>query len=96
MAHKHPTAFVALNIAVLTVSDTRNEATDTSGKYLAESLISSGHHLTEKRIVKDDIYHMRAVVSHWIAAQKCSSYIGHWRHRIYRPRLYARSIDTII
>ena len=57
----------SLNIAVLTVSDTRTEATDTSGQYLVESLRSAGHTLVEKAIVIDDIYQLRAIVSRWIA-----------------------------
>jgi len=57
----------ALAIAVLTVSDTRTEATDTSGQYLAEALIGAGHRLAARRIVVDDIYQIRAVVSAWIA-----------------------------
>lgn len=61
-------AFESLNIAVLTVSDTRNEETDTSGAYLVEALKSAGHHLDDKQIVKDDIYQMRAVVSAWIVS----------------------------
>lgn len=56
-----------LAIAVLTVSDTRTEETDTSGHFLVESLQESGHELAEKAIVVDDIYHIRAVVSQWIA-----------------------------
>lgn len=56
-----------LNIAVLTVSDTRTEANDTSGDYLSEALRAAGHQLAERKIVKDDIYQIRAVVSHWIA-----------------------------
>ena len=60
-------AFIPVNIAVLTVSDSRDESTDKSGQLLVERLQSSGHHLTEKRIVKDDIYQIRAVVSTWIA-----------------------------
>jgi molybdenum cofactor biosynthesis protein B len=60
-------AFVPLNIAVLTVSDTRSEETDTSGRLLAERLCEAGHHLADKRIVPDDIYRIRAVVSGWIA-----------------------------
>jgi molybdenum cofactor biosynthesis protein B len=40
--------FVALNIAVLTVSDSRTEATDKSGKLLAGRLTGAGHHLVEK------------------------------------------------
>lgn len=59
--------FVPLNIAVLTVSDTRNEETDTSGQALVERLQDAGHTLVEKVIVKDDIYQMRAVTSQWIA-----------------------------
>ena len=59
----------ALDVAVLTVSDTRGEEDDTSGKYLAESLQEAGHKLAEKAIVIDDIYQIRAVVSRWIAAE---------------------------
>ena len=44
-----------LSIAVLTISDTRNEKTDSSGQFLAESLVTAGHHLHEKIIAQDDI-----------------------------------------
>lgn len=60
-------AFVALNIAVLTVSDTRTEETDRSGDALVERLTAAGHRLVEKRIVADDVYRIRAVVADWIA-----------------------------
>ncbi|HEX7045671.1 MAG TPA: molybdenum cofactor biosynthesis protein B [Burkholderiales bacterium] len=59
--------FIPLQIAVLTVSDTRDENTDTSGKTLVERLTRAGHRLAEKAIVPDDIYRIRAVVSRWIA-----------------------------
>lgn len=59
--------FVALNIALLTVSDTRDEQTDTSGALLRELLETAGHHCADKRIVADDRYQIRAVVSQWIA-----------------------------
>jgi molybdenum cofactor biosynthesis protein B len=59
--------FVALNIAVLTVSDSRTEETDKSGKLLAGRLTDAGHALAGKRIVPDDIYTIRAVVAGWIA-----------------------------
>ena len=68
-----PTAFVALNIAVLTVSDTRIDATDTSGQTLIDRLTEAGHRLAEKRIVKDDIYQIRAACSHWIADAKVNA-----------------------
>ncbi|MGD8312506.1 MAG: molybdenum cofactor biosynthesis protein B [Gammaproteobacteria bacterium] len=59
--------FVPVRIAVLTVSDSRTEATDTSGKALVDRLTAAGHVLAEKHIVPDNIYRMRAVVSGWIA-----------------------------
>lgn len=59
--------FVPLNVAVLTVSDTRDESTDTSGHYLTKTLTETGHVVADKAIVKDDVYQMRAVVSKWIA-----------------------------
>lgn len=59
--------FVALAIAVLTVSDTRDDDSDTSGQLLVERLTAAGHQLHDKRIVKDDIYQIRAALSHWIA-----------------------------
>ena len=68
MAHSSQ-SFTPLNIAVLTVSDTRNEETDTSGAFLVEAITEAGHTLIEKRIVKDDKYQLRAVVSQWIASQ---------------------------
>lgn len=58
---------VALGVAVLTVSDTRTEANDTSGDYLAGAAAESGHRVIAREIVKDDIYQIRAVVSRWIA-----------------------------
>ena len=59
--------FVPLDIAVLTVSDTRTEDNDTSGKTLAGRLVEAGHRLAEKAIVADDIYAIRAIGSRWIA-----------------------------
>ncbi|MCK5366066.1 MAG: molybdenum cofactor biosynthesis protein B [Gammaproteobacteria bacterium] len=59
--------FIPLNIAVLTISDSRTEATDKSGALLVGRLESAGHRLAEKRIVADDIYMIRAAVSAWVA-----------------------------
>lgn len=59
--------FIPLNIAVLTVSDTRTDDNDTSGQALVQRLQDEGHTLVEKVIVKDDVYQMRAQVSQWIA-----------------------------
>jgi molybdenum cofactor biosynthesis protein B len=56
-----------LNIAVLTISDTRTEETDTSGHYLVKAVTDAGHHIADKKIVIDDVYQIRAVTSDWIA-----------------------------
>ena len=56
-----------LQVAVLTVSDTRTEADDTSGHYLVEALQGAGHVMEAKAIVVDYIYWIRAVLSYWIA-----------------------------
>ncbi|WP_067102157.1 molybdenum cofactor biosynthesis protein B [Marinomonas atlantica] len=64
---KTPSPFRPLNINVLTVSDTRGIAEDTSGEALITMLQDAGHNLGERAIVKDDVYAMRAVVSNWIA-----------------------------
>lgn len=69
MAHddKSPREFLALNIAVLTISDTRTEENDKSGALLCSRIAAAGHRLAAKRIEKDDTYRIRAVVSAWIA-----------------------------
>ncbi len=67
--------FVPVNIAVMTVSDSRTEATDTSGGALVKRLTEAGHTLAEKIIVPDDTYQIRAVVSRWIADVDVSAVI---------------------
>ena len=60
----------ALNVAVLTVSDTRTRDSDTSGAFLEEALVAAGHILADRQIVIDDVYQLRAIVSQWIADPK--------------------------
>jgi len=59
--------FKPIRIAVLTVSDSRDESTDKSGRLLADRLVKAGHLLAEKAIVPDDVYRIRAIVARWIA-----------------------------
>jgi molybdopterin adenylyltransferase len=67
MAHHTTQELSPLLIAVLTVSDTRNPETDSSGQALIDRSQEAGHKLTKRAIVKDDIYQIRAVCSNWIA-----------------------------
>ncbi|MAT52581.1 MAG: molybdenum cofactor biosynthesis protein B [Porticoccaceae bacterium] len=67
MSSSKTDTFKPLNIALLTVSDTRTMETDTSGAYLQEAVTGAGHSLAAREIIKDDIYVLRAVVSAWIA-----------------------------
>ncbi|MHB8680381.1 MAG: molybdenum cofactor biosynthesis protein B [Rudaea sp.] len=59
--------FVPLSLCVLTVSDTRTVANDTSGDYLCAALTQAGHRLHERRLCRDDRYLVRAIVAAWIA-----------------------------
>jgi molybdenum cofactor biosynthesis protein B len=60
--------FVPLRIAVLTVSDTRELADDTSGATLVERIKKAGHSVADRAIVPDDVEAIRARVRQWIAA----------------------------
>ena len=59
--------FIPLNIAILTLSDSRTFETDTSGQTLEDSLKAAGHNLAARELCKDEIYITRAIVSGWIA-----------------------------
>lgn len=59
--------FYPLGVAVLTISDTRNEETDTSGALLVERLTGAGHKLRDRAIVRDDVDGIQAVLQRWIA-----------------------------
>ena len=67
--------FIPLNIAVMTISDTRTEDNDKSGNWLVEHLTAAGHNRADKLIVPDDIYQMRAAVSAWIANPEINAII---------------------
>ncbi len=63
----------ALRIAVLTISDTRTHANDTSGDLLVELLTADGHELADRALLPDDRYALRAQVSAWIADPKINA-----------------------
>src|ERR1043165_4595029 len=59
--------FIALSIAVLTISDTRSLADDKSGTTLVDRLTAAGHKLAAREIVTDDVEAIRDVIKRWIA-----------------------------
>jgi len=59
--------FIPVNIALLTISDTRTNDNDTSGKVLRERVLDANHQVAAQQIVPDDVYKIRAIVSQWIA-----------------------------
>ncbi len=65
-----------MNVAVLTVSDTRTLENDTSGQYIADQVVAVGHKLVAREIVIDDIYLLRAQVSQWIANRGVNAIIS--------------------
>ncbi len=67
---KSPGEFVPLTVAVMTVSDSRDQHNDSSGDYLREAITAAGHQLAEQVICADNRYQIRAVVSRWIASEQ--------------------------
>ena len=59
--------FIPVNIALLTISDTRTHDDDTSGKVLRERVEAENHIITAQTIVRDDKYDIRSILSQWIA-----------------------------
>lgn len=66
---------IPIKIAILTVSDSRTAADDTSGDALVERLTAAGHMLAEKLILPDDKYRIREAVSRWIADKEVDAII---------------------
>ena len=62
--------FTALDVAILTVSDTRDKRSDLSGAYLQQQVEEAGHNCVERSIVNDDLYRIRAIVADWCASRK--------------------------
>jgi molybdenum cofactor biosynthesis protein B len=60
--------FIPVRIAVLTVSDTRSRAEDTSGDTLVERLTGAGHVVAARELLRDDVPDIRALLMKWVAA----------------------------
>ena len=68
--------FIPVNIALLTISDTRTVEDDTSGKVLRERVNEAKHHVVAQEIVPDDKYQIRSIVSQWIADKNVQAIIS--------------------
>ena len=78
-------SFIAVNIAILTVSDTRTLANDTSGDALAERIAKAGHRVATRAIEKDDAGAIERHLRAWIADGEIDVVITDGRHRHHRP-----------
>ena len=67
--------FIPVNIALLTISDTRTIEDDGSGKVLRQRAEDAGHQVVEQTIVRDDKYQIRAQLSQWIADENVQAII---------------------
>jgi molybdenum cofactor biosynthesis protein B len=68
--------FKSVRVAVLTVSDTRDEATDTSGQLLIERVEAAGHAVAGRAVVRDDIDKIRQTVRDWIAGGQVDAIVS--------------------
>ncbi|KTS30012.1 molybdenum cofactor biosynthesis protein B [Pantoea stewartii] len=66
---KSASTFQPLQLSMLTVSDSRDASSDTSGDYLREAAAEAGHSVIDHAIVPDNVYRIRAIVSRWIASE---------------------------
>ena len=70
MSSEKNNEFKAINISVLTISDSRGIEQDDSGEYLVSALKEQGHFLNDRKICKDNLYEIRAIISQWILDEK--------------------------
>ena len=70
MSKRQPAEFFPLNLAILTLSDSRTAATDTSGDALQQLAETAGHRVCERALLPHNRYAIRALVSHWIASER--------------------------
>ncbi|HEY5071733.1 MAG TPA: molybdenum cofactor biosynthesis protein B [Caulobacteraceae bacterium] len=68
-------ALTPVRVAVLTISDTRDEESDTSGHVLAERVSGAGHVLADRAIVADDVTAIRSQVKSWTSSGKVDAII---------------------
>src|SRR4051812_47535486 len=68
--------FKPVRVAILTVSDTRDESSDTSGQLLIDRVKDAGHQLAGRAVVRDDIDKIRRTVRDWIAGGQVDAVVS--------------------
>lgn len=68
--------FKPVRVAILTVSDTRDETTDTSGQILIDRVKDAGHELAGRAVIRDDIEQIRAQVRDWIDSKAVDAIVS--------------------
>ena len=76
MSKKTKGPFVPLNVAILTVSDTRTRENDTSGDLIQERLTGAGHKVTARVILSDDVEKLRGQLRAWVADKNVEAIIS--------------------
>jgi molybdenum cofactor biosynthesis protein B len=76
MSKKAKGPFVTLNVAVLTVSDTRTRENDTSGDLVQERLETAGHKVVSRVILQDDVEKLRWQLRAWMADKNVDAVIS--------------------
>jgi molybdenum cofactor biosynthesis protein B len=95
-----PRRFIPVNIAVLTVSDTRDSSNDVSGDTLAARITAAGHVVKARAIIKDDAGLLETQLRAWIADQKIDVVISTGgtgiTGRDVTPEAFARVLEKTI
>ena len=87
MSSEKNNEFKAINISVLTISDSRTIEQDDSGEYLVSALEEQGHVLSDRKICKDNLYEIRAIISQWILDAASSPLVAQeLRAKMEHPR----------
>ena len=89
-------AFVPVGVAVLTISDTRTLADDTSGRVLVDGAVDLGHSLADRAIVKDDLEVIVAQLQRWIARPDISVILTTGGTGITRRDVTPEAVEAVI
>ena len=85
--------FVPINIAVITISDSRTKENDTSGDTLEKRIIDAGHQMIKRTIIPDDVSKIKDTLNTMSKEKKNRLYHNNWWYRFDRKRYHSRSCE---